>query len=349
MRYSVLLLRRAAYKVGLGLVVIVAGILPAGAVASSYQVQATVPYPAPSQAAVFDPGYDGSTVSNAQVTLTGTCQVQNPADVVVIVRGSTTLGSTVCNGTFSLQVMLVEGSNTLVARTFNASMVAGPDSQPITMTLQLPPSVTPTPDSPAPTAPPSTPAEVTAATNSGAAADLTATPREPFSVLSNTNEITVNLRVGGGNTPYTITLNWGDGSIESHVVDQPGEYSFSHSYQKNAAYVIRGMVRDVLGASTSFEYAVITGKPTASAGGESAGGSSGASVSFMDILRKYAILVAVIGSLAAVAGVGYLLGVHNSAVRLLRRRPPTRPKQRSRPRGKQPVKRRPKRPVRKQR
>jgi hypothetical protein len=345
MRNLIPLSRRAASIAGIGLVVLCAGSLPARAGADSYQVQASVPYPAPTQAAVFDSGLDGTTVANALVTLTGSCQIQNPADVVVIMRGSTSLGSAICTGTFSIPVMLVPGPNVLVGRTVNTSLLYGPDSTPITITLHLPPTVTPTPNTPTPTAPPSTPQEVTATTNSGAAAGLVAATTEPFSVLTATNDVTVRVKVDGGSTPYTLTLNWGDGSLESHSIDQAGEYGFTHTYEKSGNYTVRGSVRDVLGASSEFVYAAVSGMP-AKGGNASGTDRDTPTASVIDALRPYLKPAAVTGGVALLAGGGYVLGIHNSAAQLLGQTQNLQ-KHSSRMRGKQQVRRGPKRPVKK--
>jgi hypothetical protein len=281
-------------------------------------VQASIPFPAPTQAAVFDPGFDGSTIDHALVTLTGTCQFQNPTAAVVIMRGSDTLGSTACSGTFSIQVTLAEGDNILVARTVNPSMLYGPDSNPITVTVHLPPTITPTPATPTPTSPPSTAEEVTATTDSGAAGQLTANPTDPFSVLTDSNDVTIRIRVSGGTTPYTININWGDGSVESHVASEPGEYSFTHTYDKTGSYKVRGSVRDVLGTETLFEYAVVSGKKLPN-GGSAHTNKNLASDSFFDRLSPYLLPLLILLLLAALIGFGYYLGLHRSARRYIGR------------------------------
>jgi hypothetical protein len=323
------LLERTAKLLG-SLFVFVFLLSPAAVLADSYQVNASVAFPTPTQAADFDSSLDGTTVQAALQTVSGTCQVANPVNTVLITRGGSSVGSTPCSGgAYSLQITLVEGANTLVARTVNPTGQYGPDSTPITMTLYLPPTVTPTPNTPVPSAPASTPQEVTAKTNSGAAADLTIVPTQPFGVMNDqTNEVTITVTVGGGTTPYTVRINWGDGSVDTHNIDLPGQYTFSHTYEEAGNYTVRGSVQDVLGATTVFNYAVVSTKTTADSthGSKKLGGLTAAPT---PVWHQYATPLAF-----AIVGIGllvgaYWLGVHQMAAKILRqtqnnRKRPTR-------------------------
>jgi hypothetical protein len=295
--------------------------------ADSYQVNASVPYPTPTQAATFDGSQDGTTVQTALQTLSGTCQIQNPVNTVVISRSGGSIGSAPCtSGSYSVQVTLVEGTNTLVARTANASGQYGPDSPSITMTLYLPPTVTPTPATPTPTAPASTPDEVIAKTNSGAAADLTITPSEPFGVMNEqTNAVTLKVTIGGGTTPYTVRINWGDGSVDTHHVDQSGVYEFSHTYQAAGNYTVRGSVQDVLGATTVFNYAVVSRVATAGSTPLDAGAKAGQTAGTTPGWHRLVTPAAVVGGLAALVAGGYWLGVHHMAGQLFSQQSGKRP------------------------
>lgn len=311
-----------------GLVVGTLLLMPGHTFASNLQVGASVPYPAPSQAATIDGNLDGSTVNVALQTLTGTCQLQNPADVVAVWRDGNAIGSAPCNGTYSLQIMLRPGDNLLTVRTANASNLYGPDSAPITVTLVLPPDPTPPadpvipgttiePDETPMTPQNQTPAQIIETTNAGAATDLLASPTEPFSVLTSNNDVTVNVTVGGGQSPYTIRLDWGDGSTEMHSVDQAGTYSFTHAYVSSGNYMVRGNVYDVLGASTQFSYAVISSAPqprtdtivTAAVGQQQN--------PILRFLTEHWKPIIGSGAAAMVAGGGYMIGLHRGVGQLV--------------------------------
>ncbi|MBC7582084.1 hypothetical protein H7097_04450 [Aeromicrobium sp.] len=297
-------------------------VFPTNTNASSYQVNASIPYVAPSQAATINGSPDGTTVANALQTISGSCQVQNPADVVSVWRGGTSIGSTPCNsGTYTLQIMLIPGDNILIVRTANASLLYGPDATPITITLVLPPTPpadpNPTPAAPSPT-PPSpaatqnqTPEQIIESTNAGAMTELAAQTTEPFSVLSTNNDVTVQVTISGGQKPYTINLDWGDGSTESHSVAVAGVYSFTHAYEKDGSYMVRGNVHDVLGASTQFSYAVISSNPKPgnnASGSTYVGGNIGNTNPIGTFLRKHWKPIVTAVAALTLAETTYVLG-----------------------------------------
>lgn len=224
--------------------------------AASYDVNASVPFAAPTQPAIFTTGLDGSTVTNAELVLTGTCQLLNPHTSVSIWRNGSVIGSAPCNGTFSVSVILQQGANTLIARSASVSNNFGPDSSAITLTFALP--LTNPPVSPPQ---PGTPVMPTPQTiNYGAATELSVVPSQPFTAMSTDNEVAVDIIVSGGKGPYTVQINWGDGVQEIKVVDELGVHRFTHVYAKPGTYTVRGLIRDVLGAVTSFTYAVVSEK-----------------------------------------------------------------------------------------
>ena len=227
--------------------------------ADDYGVTANVPFPAPTQAAIITSPPDGTTVTDALQTISGTCELLSPQGAVSIWRNGASIGSGVCNGSFSIPVMLQTGTNVLIARSASASALYGPDSSPLTLTLNLPPNIPPPTGTSGGVIPTSTtpPARDT---NAGAAAGLTVSTSQPFGTLGNSHDVTITVTVAGGVRPYTIVLNWGDGSIETHSADRPGLYNFIHHYVVVASYTIRGQVRDSLGAISEFSYAVISTK-----------------------------------------------------------------------------------------
>ncbi|MEO6761586.1 MAG: PKD domain-containing protein [Candidatus Saccharimonadales bacterium] len=238
-------------------------IIPVSVYANSYEVNAAVPYAASTQAAVIDTGLDGTTVHAALLTITGSCQLMNPVGAVSITDNGSAVGSTTCNGNFSLQIVLSQGQNRLVARTVNPSNIYGPDSSAVVVTLVLPVNIV-TPTLPLPVANTNhdnqTPAQLVTATNIGRASALTATPTESFSVMdSHTHSATIQILIGGGTKPYSINLNWGDGTVESHGIAEPGTYNFNHTYQQAGSYIVKVELNDAQGAASVFNYAVLNG------------------------------------------------------------------------------------------
>ncbi len=283
------------------------------ALAASYDVSASVAFPVPTQAAVINTALNNVTVQNAAFLLSGTCQSLTPTSVISVWRGATSLGSQVCtSNSFSIQINLSEGANTLVVRTANVSNVYGPDSAPITVTLRTP-VVTPTPPTQTPPAA-TTPgaANLTSsdntAFNNAAKSGLTITPPEPFSVLPTNNQVQLSFYIDGGSTPYTVELNWGDGTTETKVVEKPGTYTFTHQYRKSGNYTVKGRIKDVLGAVSELSHAVVAVKPLDKSVGVTTIQASPTKNTPITWLRQHALVVTVGSLVVGVALVAYWLG-----------------------------------------
>lgn len=256
--------------------------------AGSYDVRAAIPYPAPTQPATVDPQLNGLVSSNQEVEVFGTCQNTSPLSVVSIWRGSTMIGSVNCeaNGTFRIKVSLSDGINNLIIRTSSLSNLYGPDSSAFAITYtpkQSGRSASSTPGSPAITD------------------DLNIQTSNTFEVIDDNNVVTVLVVVSGGISPYVITLNWGDGSIDSKAVDGPGKYVFTHKYEQQGFYKALATVTDVLGATSTYQFLISA--MSATTGPESKNDNIGSNSS--DNSREGSDVLNLI--IAAVIVVGFLI------------------------------------------
>lgn len=235
--------------------------------ADQYDVNAVVPYDPPTQASVIQQPTSGE-VHQAQQVISGTCQEAAPYPdfVVSIWRSGFSLGSAVCDqGRFSIPIVLREGQNTLIARTITVTGDYGPDSDPLLLTLTPPVTAQPLPPA---AQQPASDTEKTTAINQGALTGLVVTTEKPFSRMNEDNAATIAVVVSGGQRPYTLQLNWGDGTIESYSLAGPGTYAYSHTFQYVRAYPVLVQVRDSQGAYVEYQYSVVsTTKQTTNGGG----------------------------------------------------------------------------------
>jgi len=81
--------------------------------------------------------------------------------------------------------------------------------------------------------------------------------------MNNSNTVTRQIKVDGGTSPYTIVINWGDGSTETQKVAGPGVYQFTHTYASPNIYRVLASVTDVLGATKVFQFIVTSTAPQA--------------------------------------------------------------------------------------
>jgi hypothetical protein len=215
--------------------------------ATSYDVSAVVPFPVPTTPATFDSGLLGQSVQSPLFQVAGTCEFVSPATVVSIFRAGSSIGSTPCSptGRFQLDIGLVIGVNTLIARSLNISNEYGPDSIAGTVTLSMPTN---------------TRAQIIE--EQKVQSNLNIVSENPFIALTeNSKTAIVSIVVSGGETPYTIELNWGDGTVESRKVDVAGTYVFTHEYAKPGTYRAVAVVTDVLGVQREHYFAVVNAGP----------------------------------------------------------------------------------------
>jgi hypothetical protein len=257
------------------LTLVVLLVTPVRAGAEDYNVNAVVPYPVPSQAATITSPVAG-TVHVAQQTVTRSCQAANPPIVVSIWRDGSLLGSGVCtSGTYNIPIILAQGSNQLIAKTANVDGQYGPDSDTVVVALTQPVVVQPLPPS---VQQPSSPEQQVTATNAGSLAGLVVATEKPFTLLGSGKNATVQVVVKGGQEPYALRINWGDGSVEMHSISLAGEYEYAHTYQNAKSYSAIMSVRDVRGAFSQYAHAVIATQPTALQSKETASKQSQTSV-----------------------------------------------------------------------
>lgn len=204
--------------------------------AANYDVQATVPLQAPSIAPVFDSSLRNFLTNEKLIQVFGTCQYLSPVSIVSIWRTTTFLGSTACeqNGTFRISLSLIVGANILQARSNNLSNNYGPEAAPISITYTQPVSATPEYQPP-----------------------LKVESTKTFQVSDANKNVEIEVRVDGGKAPYTLVINWGDGSQETRTFDKPGNYKFTHTYTKSEVYKVTATVTDVLGQSTVNSFVVV--------------------------------------------------------------------------------------------
>jgi hypothetical protein len=182
--------------------------------------------------------------------VSGTCQDVYPASIVAIYRQGVLVGSAACtvSNAFQLDVTLIDGQNVLLAKIYNMNGIYGPDSS--TVTISYTPPVVIAPETP--------PQVVT----ESAPSDLSIVTTTPFQAIDATHKtVQVSVLVDGGATPYTIELNWGDGSTDSKQVGVSGTYTFMHDYIKPATYQAKAKVTDVLGASREQVFVVVAPGP----------------------------------------------------------------------------------------
>jgi hypothetical protein len=228
----------ALFAVGMASLLVLASAAPVKAAQESgaIGIEGTIPSDPPTQGAVILTPSNGSTFTNIPITITGTCPV---GLLVKVFKNNVFSGSAQCeNGTFSVTSDLFSGSNELVARVYDALDQPGPDSNVVTVTYN--------------DARPQAGPRVTLSSNF---AKRGANPGET---------IIWPILLSGGNGPYAISVDWGDGtSPDLFTVEYPGEFKTQHAYKASGVYNIIVKATDKNGVSAFLQLVGVANGPLA--------------------------------------------------------------------------------------
>lgn len=215
-----------------------------GPEAGSIGLAGIMPGKPPTEAATIRTPTDGQRFSETPITVTGTC----PEDTLVelfkndIFAGSTTCTST---GTYSLQIDLMNGQNTLVARVYDALNQAGPDSNTITVFYDgLPPQADPL--------------------NSleFGASQLLLNTDAVFRGVFPEKEMVMPIDIIGGTPPYAINIQWGDSTNKVIPRNDNVTFNATHAYAKPGVYQVSLQASDAAGRVAFLTVAaIVNGQP----------------------------------------------------------------------------------------
>lgn len=198
----------------------------------SVGVQGTVSAPAPANAPIISIPNSGANYSSLPVTVSGICD----GDLLVkVFKNGVFAGASQCQGgSFSMSTDLFNGRNDLIAKQYDLLDQESPASGIVSVTYTD-------------NAPNSTAAErVTLTTNF---AKRGADPGEkllwPFAV-------------SGGQGPYAVTVEWGDGETSLYSFAAPGEFTIDHSYKNPGSYTVVVKAVDVEGRTAYLQVVAIS-------------------------------------------------------------------------------------------
>lgn len=178
----------------------------------SYSVTAVVPGPRPTKPATITSPANGQAFSVNPVTVEGTCPEKS---LVKIFTNGILVGSIFCgaNGRFSIPVDLVIGHNDLTALSYNALDQAGPTSPTVGVTLNQPPG------------------------GFGYSTELVIQSENYYRGSQPGEEIVWPVELVGGQAPYAVSVDWGDGTSDLITRLAPGAFTVKHVYQRTGGYL----------------------------------------------------------------------------------------------------------------
>ncbi len=214
--------------------------------AGNIVVTARNPAPIPTTPAVILSPTDGTVVSKARVLVSGTCPHTDPAVVVVITDNGVQTASTPCTAsdTFSVPIIVSPGHHTLVAESWTITGDKGPDSDPVHITRIVPEDQAHAND--------------LSAGIAGSGNGLIVTIDEPFIIFGPAKDAIWLGTIKGGSLPYTVKMEWGDGTVSTYKLTTSGDQHFVHHYRSMRPHIITLLVTDSSGRGALQTYAAVT-------------------------------------------------------------------------------------------
>ncbi len=266
---------------------------------ADYQVRASVPGPAPTQAATIDNPIGGTHFTTQPIDVSGTC----PSNTYVsLYRNGKFSGVALCqaDNKYYLQTGLFVGNNELQAYVFSLTDVPGPVSNSVNVVYSLPlqPDAVPQPDQPGsgPSIPSSNIGSSARAGTSQPLADplLFKTDFKYTGQYTGKNN-TWRLDISGGNPPYAISVDWGDGTTSLISRPNAGVFSVDHVYKAagtyKGSYVVKFMASDADGSQTFMQLLAIINNPPSATGvttkSDLFGGGSDSAPTYLQTILRY--------------------------------------------------------------
>ena len=212
--------------------------------AGSVGISGVMPGKPPTVAATITTPKDGQRFSETPITVSGSC----PKDTLVeLFKNDIFAGSSVCTmeGAYTLQIDLLIGQNTLVARVYDALNQQGPDSNKVVVYYDA------------------LPAQGSPITSLNFGGDqLILNTDAIFRGAFPDKEMSIPLDILGGRAPYALNIQWGDST--NKVVSRPDNISFrtAHTYQKGGTYQLSVQATDADGRVAFLTVAsIVNGQP----------------------------------------------------------------------------------------
>lgn len=189
-------------------------------IAGSIGIVGTMPGEPPTEAATIQSPASEQRFYTTPVTISGECPDNN---IVQIFKNDIFAGSTTCTseGKFSIDIDLLYGKNTILAKVYDSLNQAGPDSNLIDVYYDT-------------VAAQSTP--ILSSDYGGS--QLLLNTSAVFRGVFPENEFSIPVSILSGEPPYAVNIQWGDSTNLIVSRDNSSTFNASHSYKKAGTYQI---------------------------------------------------------------------------------------------------------------
>jgi hypothetical protein len=248
-----------------------------GPQAGSVGLTGVVPTSPPTIAATITSPTGQQQFSTSPITVSGKC----PTGILVeIFENNIFAGSTPCNsnGTYSLDINLLYGQNSIVAQVYDVLNQSGPISKPVNITYTVPPLQT---------------ASISTLNFSGT--QLLLNTDAVYRGAFPNQAITLPITILGGTPPYALNINWGDSTNKVVSENNNTVFNVSHSYQKPGTYKITLQGSDNQQQVAFLTVAaIINGQPDLVSSSNTSTGSTNSKNELLVLWPLYAIAVTLV-------------------------------------------------------
>jgi hypothetical protein len=231
--------------------------------ADSKIISARVDGPAPTQGAIIYAPANNHVFTESQIQVSGHCPDNT---YIKLSRNSLLAGSALCqaSNSFSLQITLVPGSNTLLAQNYDALDQPGPATPIITVFYQPKPSASESITTTPIVKTPYSSDGINSSPKVISAPPLLITTETPLSKgLLPEKLSTWHITISGGQKPYALRWNWGDGTTNIYSLPESGAFTPSHSYKRPGRYTLNIEATDTAGSRAILQLAATVDGPVA--------------------------------------------------------------------------------------
>ena len=209
--------------------------------ATSTVISATVEAPELTDPAVISKPSDSTVFSSTPITVSGSCPDNS---YVILYRNGQFSGVDVCIANlFQIQTDLFNGNNQLMAQDYNTTDEAGPQGASIIVTYNAPTTSTTSSSSSTSTTSSNSSIPISS-TSSQSVLPLLANSQFQYQATQVGQQFSWNISINGGVLPYTLTVQWGDGSQSVLTLKTDPTFVITHIYKNAGNYVINIKVRD---------------------------------------------------------------------------------------------------------
>ena len=213
---------------------------------SSISLNGTIPGKPPTKGATIASPTDQQHFSTSPIIVSGTCPDNT---LIEIYKSNIFAGSTICkdDGTYSVNVDLLYGLNTLIAKVYDALNQPGPDSAPVTVYYDLLPAQA---------------GPITSLNLGGT--QLLLNSDAVYRGVFPGQELDIPVGIVGGTAPYAINVQWGDATSKMLPRNDTVGFTVDHIFKKAGTYQINIQATDATGRVAFLSVAaIVNGQPGA--------------------------------------------------------------------------------------